>query len=61
MTPDTTMEWSIPVKKGTMWDRKVYHGWLVKSKEVGFFFSTDPKWATKQEAIRNEKQNEKKK
>lgn len=48
--PDTTVEYTIPVKKQTS-DKKIYYGWLVKSKEVGWFFTTDKKWATKTDTI----------
>lgn len=54
---DTTMEFSIAAKREVIKDRKTYmhYGWLVKSKEVGWFFSTDDKWATKQETITTNK------
>ena len=56
MTPaDTTMEYSIPAKRKELDTNRTYTGWLVKSKEVGWFFSKDNKWATKQEIIIQQK------
>lgn len=51
MTGDTTMEYSIPVKVREVETNRTYTGWIVKSKEVGWFFSADDKWATKQEVM----------
>lgn len=57
MTGDTTMEFSIAAKREVIIEHKtyIYQGWIVKSKEVGWFFSTNEKWATKQEIITTNK------
>lgn len=56
MAPDTTMEYSIPVKVRELDTKRTYTGWLVKAKEkeIGWFFSTDDKWATDQGVMKIE-------
>lgn len=53
MVADTVVEYSIPVERKDLVHDKTYYGWLVKAKEVGWFFSTDDKWATETKIIKN--------
>jgi len=51
MIQDTIIIESIPVKRKDLINNKTYIGWLVHAKDLGWFFSTDNKWATEQEVI----------